>query len=686
MFDISQLNPPQQKAVRKLDGPLMILAGAGTGKTRVITCRIAHMLLEGLPSEKIVALTFTNKAAREMRERLHQMVGSKPKGLFIGTFHSFCLKLLRTYPEACGLVKDFSLIGTSEQLSLVSKAIEERGWHGLYKPEALLARISNAKNCLLSPQEVATALTEHGTFFDPDPATLAVVYDLYERQLKLNRVIDFDDCIFKVVRMLRENAEVRQKCEEQFTHFLVDEFQDTNFAQLSVLEMLAARHRHICVVGDDDQSIYSWRGALTTTLTRFEEIFRETILIKLEQNYRCSNVILHAANTVIKINQGRKEKTLWSTSRIENPIVVSAHTDDNTEARWIARKCFALLGHGYAPKDIGILYRANAQARAVEVALREAGVRYKIFGGKSFFERKEVKDFLSYLRLSFHTHDRLCFWRIINTPARGLGLKSLERLDEESRKHDLSPFQIIQSTELLPLQGAQREAALQFASEIDRLRAQPIRTVADLVDRGREILKTFRLEDDIRAKTSHEGSRQRKLEALRRLPEWLGEVAQSLVEESGELDMANLLDSVMLSDDGRQKDNKDEGNQASLMTIHAAKGLEFPIVFVCGVEEDQLPHKNSRDSAVGLEEERRLFYVALTRAKERLFLSYAKERYSSFHRAERKPSRFLEEMPENGVIREDESDATVALQPEEKKERSLQRLSKLRDSLKTGFR
>jgi DNA helicase-2/ATP-dependent DNA helicase PcrA len=682
MMDLSQLNSQQYEAVTQIRGPVMIIAGAGTGKTRVITFRIAHMLAHGIDPSHVVALTFTNKAAKEMRERLTELVGRKAKGLFIGTFHSFCLRILREFAAEADLDPRFTLAGTADQLDLVRKALEEKKWQGLYRPDEILARISQAKNALLLPSEILKTAPE--VFQDKDPAVLAAVYDLYERQLKLNRVIDFDDCIFKAALLLRRNTELKARLEERWPYFLVDEFQDTNFAQLHLLELLAAKHKNICVVGDDDQSIYSWRGALVETLDRFEQIFTGTRLIKLEQNYRCSNVILHAANTVIRNNSGRKIKTLWSASKNEDPIVVASHVDDVAEAKWIALKIFTLLGQGVKPKEVGILYRANAQAKNLELALREQKVHYKVYGGSSFFERKEVKDFLCYFRLTVNPGDRLAFWRVINTPARGIGLKTLEKIEEQARAHDISPFEAL-ARDLIPLDSKTREGARFFINLIRELHHAPLSDVSDLETRGQRIIKEFGLEDEIRHKTTHEGARRRKVEALKRLPGWIKQLAESQVEERGQLQLLDLLDQLSLSSDGAQEKDKGNDNHVSLMTIHAAKGLEFPVVFVCGVEEDQLPHKNSVNSEVGLSEERRLFYVALTRAKERLHLSYARERFSQFKKQERKPSRFLEELPNRGVISEHDAELRHKLSEEQKKEVNLNRLSKLKAQLRSGF-
>lgn len=677
MVNLTSLNSEQFAAVKHISGPLMIIAGAGTGKTRVITYRMTHMLEAGISPECIVALTFTNKAAKEMKERLADLAGKKAKRIFIGTFHSFCLRILREFADRIGMDQRFSLAGTSDQLDLIRKALEEKGWQGLYKPEDLLARISSAKNALLLPSEL------NNSFEDKDPAVLAVVYDLYERQLKLNRVIDFDDCIFKTALLLRNNPDITEQLEARWTHFLVDEFQDTNFAQLFILELLAVRNKNICVVGDDDQSIYSWRGAMVETLDKFETTFVGTRLIKLEQNYRCSNVILNAANKVIRNNTGRKSKTLWSASKNEDPITLAAHVDDIAEAKWIALKIFGFLGKGRRPREFGVLYRANKQSRALELALRENKIPYKVFGGTSFFERKEVKDFLCYFRLSVNPNDRLAFWRVINTPSRGIGLKTLEKIENKALELNLSPFEVL-AQGLIPLDSKQRVAAAHFTEVLKSIQSAPLSDPEELEERGRRMLKEFGLEDEIKLKTAHEGSRRRKLDALRRLPAWIRELAESRIEEKGQLQLIDLLDQLSLDSESPEKD-KGNDNYVSLMSIHGSKGLEFPIVFLCGVEEDQLPHKNSHGSELGLSEERRLFYVALTRAKEKLHLSYARERFSQFKKSERKPSRFIDELPSEGILSELDAERRDQVDVQDKKQTNMARLSALKSSLRSGF-
>ncbi len=653
----------------------MILAGAGTGKTRVITYRIAHMLKTGVPPASIVALSFTNKAAKEMTERVKHLVGDRAKDCWLGTFHSFCLAILRKFPREAALAPGFGLAGTSDQIDLVRKGLEEKNWQGTYQVDRMHYLIGVAKNHMLLPDDLRQGKGRE--VIKDDVTALAEVYDLYERQLKLNRVIDFDDCIFRTVRLLRADDSVRQRLRSQFKYLMVDEYQDTNGAQLAVLELLASDVHDVCVVGDDDQSIYSWRGAMYEVLEQFEQLFPKARIIKLEQNYRCSNIILGAANKVIKNNTRRKDKTLWSASEDQTPILLSPCEDDGAEARYVAEKCITLLGQGLQPQDIGVLYRANNQAKAIELALREARIHYKTYGGQSFFERKEVKDFVSYVRLILDQEDRLALWRVINTPNRGIGLKTLEKIEEIARLNDQTPFKVTQAD------GFADGAVGNFAAMIRELAALPLSSPADFEALGLAILKNTGLENDIRTKTDNPNIRDKKLANVRSLPKWLATLAEEVFEESGIVDFQAILDSLSLDNDRR--DEKEKGkNHVSLMTIHAAKGLEFPAVFVVGVEEELLPHKNSIADPNALCEERRLFYVALTRAKQKLFLSYCLDRKGGYGGTQsRMPSRFLQELPKDSYARtDDEASRTKRADSEkDRKQKTASRLSAFRQTL-----
>lgn len=672
MVNLSGLNPEQRDAVTCTSGPLMILAGAGTGKTRVITFRIAHMLNQGIDPKAIVALSFTNKAAREMAERARSIAGPRAKEVWLGTFHSFCLMLLRTHHNAANLPHRFGLASVSDQVDLVRRALDEKSWSSLYQADDLLREISRAKNALMSPEDVRGPQGRSGKF--KDPVIVSEIYALYERQLRLNRAIDFDDCIYRTVKLLQQNEKVRQLARSQYRYLMVDEFQDTNEAQLAVLAALASDNHDVCVVGDDDQSIYSWRGAMYEVLQRFEELFPKTRIIKLEQNYRCSNVILDAANALIKNNVIRKDKTLWSASKENTPIQIVPCEDDQQEARLVVDKCLSLVGSGSEPRDIGILYRANSLAKALELQLREARIPYKTFGGQSFFERKEVKDFVCYLRLILDHGDRLALWRVINTPQRGIGIKTLEKIEAAALEKRRDPFEIITNWDQESVKG--------FANLIASLAQKPRKTPEDFEALGTALIKETGLENDIKQRTENPSSREFKLANLRSLPKWLSGIAQDLIQTKECIEEQTILDMLSLDND-HHSTRETGGNHVSLMTIHAAKGLEFPAVFVVGCEEELLPHKNSVTEMRGIAEERRLFYVAITRAKKKLVITHCLERQSSFqNRKSCTPSRFLKELPNHTIQQQDEASiGTVKNREEVRKTKTLGALANLRESL-----
>ncbi len=683
---MDELNPQQKEAVTNFHGAAMILAGAGTGKTRVVTQRIAYMISCGVEPYHIAAMTFTNKAAREMKERLSALIGkSQARQLSIGTFHNFCLNILRTKTKEAGLADRFSLVGTSDQLDLVRRVLEEKAWSGLYRAEDLHYRIGICKNWLITPEELVNGKRPPQGDLS-DTTVLSEVYALYERQLKLNRAIDFDDCIFKVVKLLEKNDEVKKSLQERFQHLLVDEFQDTNYAQFAILEHLAAPKGNICVVGDDDQSIYSWRGAMYETLESFKNTFDNTNVIKLEQNYRCTNIILNAANTVIKHNKKRMDKTLWSATDDKTPITVAGLEDAVEEARWVAGKCIEALGAGYRANELAILYRANAQAKLIEMAMRECSLPYKTFGGQSFFERKEVKDFLSYLRLITNPHDHLALWRIINTPTRGVGLRTQEQIDEYAKATEMSPFDVIRKEDLKEILGRHNKGLAEFSTTVARLSDRSLTNPEDLEKLGQDIIDEFKLVSHIKSLGLNPLARQQKIENLKSLPGWLKKTAEDEASE-GSLDCLPLIDRLTMNDAPGGENDKGPKNFISLMTIHAAKGLEFPVVFLVGLEEELLPHKNSTHSPQAIDEERRLFYVGLTRAKTRLHLSYAHFRQTGFQRDIRKPSRFLKEMPDDGLNEASKKQARpVGLfeQKQERKQKTLSKLSKIKENLMSG--
>jgi len=686
MIDLSSLNKEQREVVESLSGPLLVLAGAGTGKTKALTMRIAYMISMGIAPESIAAMTFTNKAAREMADRLEALVGAKTASkVRLGTFHSFCLRILREHGEKIGLPPKFSLAGTGDQLDLLRRALQEESKLGAVNVELLHAEISRAKNALLKPADFARRAVHISVGLSIDDLVRA--YELYERQLKLNRLIDFDDCIFKTVCLLEEHADVRDKLQDRYRYYLIDEFQDTNSAQLRIIELLGTKHKNVCVVGDDDQSIYSWRGALFETLERFEKMFVNSKLIKLEQNYRCTNVILDAANTVIKNNSKRKDKTLWSANSDAHPIEISRLANDEEEARFIGDKCLSLLGEGFKPADIAILYRANNQARALELALRELSIPYETFGGSSFFERKEVKDFLAYVRIIVRPDDRLAFYRIVNTPNRGIGLKSLEKIDAASERLSISPGAVAKNFSAeLGLSSKSLESLRGFLQDLESFRTWQLKTPEDVAALGHEMIKKFHLASDIRAHVKDVASQERKIEALKSLPRWLASAAKDVVKDKSNLDLEEMLDRLTMNDrDFSDRDENGNPNRVSLMTAHASKGLEFPAVLVCGLEEDLFPHKNSSSNQNGIMEERRLFYVAITRAKKKLILSSAAERGVGPMKATRLESRFLAELPEASCL-SGNNESSAAERLEKRKTKTVSALQNLRASLKANVK
>ncbi len=680
MLDISSLNPPQQSAVVNYEGPTLILAGAGTGKTRAITYRIAYMLENSVPPATIAAMTFTNKAAREMRDRLKELSGEKATKVSLGTFHAFCLKLLRKYHHRINLPAKFTLVSAGEQVDLVRRALDEKCWHGIYNAASVHAAISAAKNILLEPNDI---ITDESFKFNAqiEREALAEVYSLYERQLRLNHAIDFDDCIFKLVKLLRTEKDILETLQLQYQYILVDEFQDTNISQFAVLELIASKNKNICVVGDDDQSIYSWRGAVPQILAKFESTFEGTRVIFLEQNYRCTNIILGAANRVIKNNSSRKDKSLWSEASDQIPITLMVHKDEKFESEWVAETCLTLLGRGLQPKDIAVLYRANTQSKFIELAMREMRVPYKTYGGQSFFERKEIKDFLAYLRLIAYHDDAMAFWRIINTPSRGLGLKTLEKIEAIAAAEKKSPYHIISSGKG-DLIGRPATAAAEFVEKIKHFAERQVHDLAQFEAFARDMIREFHLADDIRAKTRDEISKRNKLDTLHNIPNYLKYSIERQLQGQTTVDFKELIDRLTLNETEEFGADEEKPNCVSLMTVHAAKGLEFSAVFSVGLEEDLFPHKNSLTSTIGLEEERRLFYVALTRAKKNLFLSHTMERSTAYHKEFRKPSRFLKELGDALNMEMQENFAQDAeTRKQSRKTNTLARLGEIKDRL-----
>lgn len=631
------LNDVQRKAVQAVDGPVLVLAGAGSGKTRVLTRRIAYLLSEcGVDPRQILAMTFTNKAAGEMRERVEDLLHRSCKTMWIGTFHSLCARLLRAQAERVGLRSSFTIYDTTDQLALLRRVIADEELSERDFPARLIrTRISQAKNQMVGVDVFAQRAN---TFREQ---IIARVFRHYQDALKQNNAVDFDDLLTLSVELIRDHEDVRQIYQTQFSHILIDEYQDTNRPQYLFARYLAEVHQNICVVGDDDQSIYAWRGADIRNILDFESDYPNAIVIRLEQNYRSTQVILDAGNALIRNNAGRKGKELWTDRAGGEKIRLKRCVDEAEEARWISGVARDFKrAHTY--RDMAVLYRTNAQSRALEEGFRRANIPYQIVGDVRFYERKEVKDVLAYLKLVVNPRDSISFWRVINTPRRGIGATSTGRLDEFAMREGLAPYQAL--------------AHLDVIDTIPKRTAHAMRRFYDMVEDFRQDMEAIPA-DELAAKIVDETGYLRGFEKL--LPEEQmsrrAHVAELLtdiqifVEQSDDVSLEAYLRKVSLVTDVDQWENA--ADAVTLMTLHSAKGLEFPIVFVTGLEDGLFPilrpagdEGNWEDA---LEEERRLFYVGITRAQDRLFLSYAMRRQRYGGAVSCSASQFLSEIPED---------------------------------------
>ena len=654
MFDLSSLNPQQRAAVEHRDGPLLLLAGAGSGKTRVITCRITHLLQQGVPSAQILAVTFTNKAAREMRERVEEMVGrNAAKGMVIATFHALCVRILKAHIDRLGFKKNFSIYAASDQQRLVRELLREiNSDSGQADADQVLWRISAAKNRLVS------AADYRADDRDPWSALTAAVYPRYQQALKAYNAVDFDDLLMFAVRLLEDHPDLLTSYRERFRYQMVDEYQDTNPVQYRLLRLLAEGHGNLCVVGDDDQSIYAFRGADVANILDFEKDFPGTRVIKLEQNYRSTGNILSAANAVIKNNRKRKEKALWTADGAGNSINYQLCLDGEDEARRVMEQIHA---EAYRQKlnygDFAILYRTNSQSRSFEEQLRYENIPYVLIGGQQFFERKEVKDVIAYLRVILNPADEVNLLRVINYPKRGIGENSVDRIIRHSAGQGLSLWKVLQNLAEVPEINERTAAAIgEFVSLIKTYR-QRFRQPLFLLDALRDLLAELKLADEI--------YRQEKdpLVARRRV-ENQEEILNSLsayLDRTAQPSLGGFLERISLQDDeGPGRDDKESKltvDAVTLMSLHSSKGLEFPVVFLVGLEEGFLPHKKSIYETFDIDEERRLCYVGITRARQQLFLFGARQRRKYGKLEQREPSRFLAEIPEDLLLRSDEGDA-----------------------------
>lgn len=627
------LNPQQAEAVINTEGPMLIMAGAGSGKTKVLTCRVANLLQKGVRPYRILAITFTNKAAAEMRERVNNMSGPAAKDVWLFTFHAFCARFLRMEIDKLpGYGGNFAIYDTADSQNLIKQILKEMNLDDKrFQPSGILSRISNAKNAL---QDAAAFARQAGDFYEQK---VADIYSRYEQKLQLNNALDFDDLLMLSIKLLQENKEVREKYQDRFDYLLVDEYQDTNHAQYLLTKFLAAKHRNICVVGDADQSIYGWRGADIQNILDFEKDYPDAKVIKLEQNYRSTQIILDAANAVIENNTGRKPKNLWTENKSGADIIYFQAVDERDEARFVIEQLQNLQRtENKKLGDMAILYRTNTQSRIFEEMLIKSGISYNMVGGLKFYERKEIKDIIAYLRVIFNPADSLSLLRIINVPKRGIGDASLAKIQAYAAANSVSLFEAVSNA------AAIDGLSSRFVSKLDDLAGIIFELmnlaneapVEDLIDRV--LRDTGYLEELENERTPQAQSRIDNLHELI-------SVAQEFAASEEENNLENFLAHVALVSD---IDDTELGEDAiTLMTLHSSKGLEFPVVFLVGMEEGLFPHARTLMDETEIEEERRLCYVGITRAKEKLFLSSTKMRTIYGNTVTYPPSRFLQEIP-----------------------------------------
>ena len=631
---LEELNDKQYEAVVNTDGPVLVIAGAGSGKTKVLTYKIAYLIGEkNVKPWNILAITFTNKAANEMKDRITNLVGNDSADIWMGTFHSICVRILRKFIDRIGFDSSFVIFDTSDQKTLVKACIKAVGLNDkMFTDRNVLTEISNAKNEMLTPEQYTSR--SQGEF---RKEKIALVYEMYQKRLKENNAIDFDDIINYTIRILNENPDVLEYYSNKFQYVLVDEYQDTNKAQFTLVKLLASKHGNITVVGDNDQGIYSFRGADISNILNFEKDFPGTKIIKLEQNYRCTGNILKAANAVIKNNESTYKKKLWTENDQGNLPRVYSAKNEYDEGTFIATQIEHLKNtEKYKYSDFVVLYRMNSQSRAIEEILRREEIPYKIVGGLKFYERKEIKDIISYLRLIQNTADNLSLKRVINEPKRGIGKTSLDKIEEISDNTGTSMYEIIKHAEEYGLNRVFINSR-EFVNCIEELRSKK-----DELKMSDLIKETFTVSGYMQAlKNENTVEAETRIENLNELLT----VAVEFEEESAENGLSDFLEGITLSSDIDNVEDTDDS--VTLMTLHSAKGLEFPVVFLVGMEEGIFPGYRSMGEPKELEEERRLCYVGITRAKENLFLTCSKQRTIFGSTSCNPVSRFLKEIPKD---------------------------------------
>ena len=640
-MNLETLNPAQREAVEKTEGPVLILAGAGSGKTRVLTTRIAHLVEDkGVQDANILAITFTNKAANEMRERVEETLGYDTKDMWISTFHSCCVRILRKDINKIGYNRSFVIYDSADQVTLVKDCLKELNLSDkVFEPKVIISTISGAKDKLYSPQKFKAMHLN-----DNRMSKIADIYALYQDRLKRNSALDFDDLIYKTVELFKENPDVLEFYRNRFKYIMVDEYQDTSKAQYELIKLLAKEHQNICVVGDDDQSIYGWRGADIRNILEFERDYDDVHIVKLEQNYRSTQIILDAANTVISNNIERKRKKLWSEKKEGELIKIQLSEDEVCESDFVADMIAKISREQNRPyRDFAVLYRANAQARPVEDSLNRSQIPYNIYGGTKFYERKEIKDLVAYLRVIQNPQDDISLKRIINVPRRGIGLRTIEKIEDRASLKQESMYSVLIDIESnSEISTKARKSISEFVDIIGTLRTiKEVYPVSKLIEK---VLETTGYLDELSKDKSEEAQ-----DRIDNLKEFIS-IAIEFEQNSEEQDLETFLTGVALTSESSEEEQDDK---VSLMTIHTSKGLEFPVVFLVGMEEGLFPISRAvrSMSESDIEEERRLCYVGITRAKEVLYMSLTQKRTLYGKTNPSIQSRFMEELPKECIER-----------------------------------
>ena len=644
---LEDLNEPQREAVLHKDGPVMIIAGAGSGKTKVITTRIAHLMASGVDAFNILALTFTNKAAAEMKERIGKILGgSEARNLYIGTFHSVFARILRSEAPKLGYPTNFTIYDSDDAKSVIKSVVKELSLDDKqYKPNIVLNRISMAKNALVGPDEYANDWTLQQEDARSNRPQIGSIYKAYSRRCFKNGAMDFDDLLYKMYLLLSGYPEALSKYQHKFKYIMIDEYQDTNTSQYEIVKLLGAMHENVCVVGDDAQSIYSFRGATIENILQFQKDYDEIKVVKLEQNYRSTKNILNVANEVISYNKGQIEKKLFTENAEGEKIKLIRTMTDNDEGKIVADTIQELkLRNHYFNNDFAILYRTNAQSRSFEESLRRMGIVYRIYGGMSFYQRKEVKDFIAYLRLVVNPRDEEALKRVINYPVRGIGKTTIDKAILLANTKEVSVWDILTNAAFHGFKSGTLECIDAFVTMVQMFQSELIKKnaydLAIIVGKSTNIVKEL-----FNDKTTEGLARYENVQELLNSIKEFTETPMNLEDgEVGDKGLGSYLQQIaLLTDPEESKENVDS---VKLMTIHAAKGLEFPVVFLGGLEETLFPSAMSINTREELEEERRLFYVAITRAKAKLHLSYANARYRFGQLQQNDPSRFIDEINE----------------------------------------